>query len=168
MERSIGQTTEKKPSAGLEKTNYRPVSSLGFISKILEKVTLTQFAKQSHENEFVPTYHSVYRRNHRCEMSLGKLVDGLLGGMEDQLTTAVIILDLLAAFNTVDHKLLLNILEKKFGINDKTKQWYHNYIRSSKFRVIIGKDKSEPRQLDYSVPQGSIQGTFLFISYGSN
>ena len=71
------------------------------------------------------------------------------------------------AFNTVDHDLLLNILEKKFGITDNTKQWYHNYIRSRKFRVIIGKDKSEPRQLDYSVPQGSIQGAFLFISYAS-
>ena len=79
----------------------------------------------------------------------------------------VIILDLLAAFDTVDHNLLLNILEKKFGITDNIKQWYHNDIRSRKFKVIIDKDNSESRQLDYSVPQGSIQGAFLFISYAS-
>ena len=116
------------------------------------------------ENELLPTYKSVYRRNHRCETSLVKLVDDILWGMGDQLATAIIILDLLAAFSTVDHD-LQNILERKFGITDNTKQWCHNYIKSRKFRVIIGKDKSEPRQLDYSVPQGSIQGAFLFISY---
>ena len=87
--------------------------------------------------------------------------------MEEQLATAVVILDLSVAFDSVDHDLLLDILEKKFGITDNTKQWYQNYIQSRKFRVIIGEDKSEPRQLDYSVPQGSIQGTFLFISYDS-
>ena len=70
-------------------------------------------------------------------------------------------------FNIVDHDLLLEVLGKKFGVTDDTKQWYHNYIKSRKFRVIIGKNKSEPRQLDYSVPQKSIQGSFLFISYAS-
>ena len=47
------------------------------------------------------------------------------------------------------------------------KKWYHNYLKHRKFRVLIEKDKSQPRQLDYSVPQGSIQGVFLFISYAS-
>ena len=60
------------------------------------------------------------------------------GEMEEQLATAVIILDLSEAFDTVDHDLLLNILEKKFGITGNTKQWYHSYARSRKFRVIIG------------------------------
>ena len=71
----------------------------------------------------------------------------------------------MAAFDTVDHNLLLDTLEKRFGVTDNTKQWYHNYLKSRKFRVIIDRDKLEPRQLDYSVPQGSIQGVFLFISY---
>ena len=87
--------------------------------------------------------------------------------MEEQLATAVVILDLLAAFDTVDHDLLLDVLEKKFGVTDNTKQWYHSYIKSRRFRVVIGKNKSEARQLNYLVPQGSIQGAFLFISYAS-
>ena len=78
-----------------------------------------------------------------------------------------VILDLSMAFDTVDHNVLLDILKKKFGITNNTKQWYQNYIRSRKFRVIIGKDKSKPKQLDYAVPQGSIQDAFLFISYAS-
>ena len=61
--------------------------------------------------------------------------------MEEQLVTAVAILDLSAAFDMIDHDLLLEVLEKKFGVTENTKQWYHNYIKSRKFRVIIGKSK---------------------------
>ena len=71
--------------------------------------------------------------------------------MEEQLVTSVVILDLSAALYTVDHNLLLDVLEKRFEVTDNTKQWYHKYLKSRKFRVIIDKDKSEPRQLDHSV-----------------
>ena len=87
--------------------------------------------------------------------------------MEEQLVTAVVILDLSAAFDKVDHDLLLEVLEKRFGVTDKAKQWYYNGIKWRKFSVIIGKNKSEPKQLKCSVPQGSIQRAFLFISYAS-
>ena len=157
----------KKPTAGQEKSNYRPVSNLSFISKVAEKVTLTQFTKHCDENKLLPAYRSAYRKNHSCETSLLKLVDDLLWAMEEQLVTAVMILHLSAAFSTVDHDLLLEVLEKRFGVTDKAKQWYCNYIKQRKFSVIIDKNKSEPRQLKCSVPQGSIQGAFLFISYTS-
>ena len=87
--------------------------------------------------------------------------------MEEQLATAVVLLELSAAFDTVDHDLLLDVVERKFGVNENTKQCYQNYIKSRRFRVIIDEDKLEPRHLDYSVLQGSIQGAFLFISYAS-
>ena len=72
-----------KASSGKEKTNYRPVSNLGFVSKVVEKVTLTQFTKHCDENRLLPTYHSAYRRSHSCKTSLVKLVDDLLLGMEE-------------------------------------------------------------------------------------
>ena len=84
-------------------------------------------------------------KNHSCDTSLLKLVDDLLWAMGEQIVTAVVILDLLAAFDTVDHDLLLEVLEKRFGVTDNTKQWYCTYIKPRKFRVIIGKNKSEPR-----------------------
>ena len=55
-------------------------------------------------------------------------MDDLLWAMEEQLVTAVVILDLSAAFDTVDHDRLLEVLEKRFGVTDKAKQWYYNYI----------------------------------------
>ena len=135
----------KKPTAGQEKSNYRPVSNLSFISKVAEKVILTQFTKHCDENKLLPAYQSAYRKNHSCETSLVKLIDDLLWAMEKQLVTAVMILDLSAAFNTVDHDLLLEVLEKRFGVTDKAKKWYSNYIKQRKFSVMIGKNKSEPR-----------------------
>ena len=167
MERNIGQTTNKETISWPRKTNYRPVSNLRFISKIVEQVTLIQFAEHCNKSRLLPTYLFVYRKNHSYETSLVNLVDDILWGMEEQLATAVVILDLSTAFNTVDHDLLQDILEKKFGIIDNTKEWYQNYIRSGKSWVIIGEDKFKPKQLYYSVPQGSIQGAFLFISYAS-
>ena len=77
------------------------------MSKIAEKVTLTQFTKHCDENKLLPAYQSAYRKNHSCETSLVKLVDNLLCAMEEQLVTIVVILDLSAAFNTIDHDLLL-------------------------------------------------------------
>ena len=97
---------------------------------------------------------------------LVKLVNDILWGMEN-LVTAVVTLDLSAAFNTVDHDILLHVLEKQFGITDTAKKWYHSYLKPREFRVLIKKHRSQARQLDYSVPQGSIQGAFLFKSYDS-
>ena len=88
-------------------------------------------------------------------------------GIENQLVTAVVILDLCTAFDMVDHDLLLDVLEKQFGITNAVRKSYHIYLKPRRFRILIENDMSQPRQLYYSVPQGSIQGTFLFISYAS-
>ena len=87
--------------------------------------------------------------------------------MEKQLVTATVKLDLSAAFDTVDHDLLLDVLEKRFGIVGTARRWYESYLVPRKFRVAIQDKVSQPRQLDCSVPQGSIQGAFLFIVYVS-
>ena len=77
---------------------------------MIENVTLMQFTKHCNENRLLPTYQSAYRRNHNCETSLVKLVDDILWGIEEQLVAAVVILDLSAAFDTVDHDLLLDTM----------------------------------------------------------
>ena len=148
-------------------TNYRPVSSLQFISKIVEKVTLDQFTQYCNRNSLLPNYQSAYRQYHSCETSLVKLVNDILWAMEKQLVTVVVILHRSAAFDTVDHDLLLEVLENRFGIAGTAKKWYTTYLKLRSFKVSIRGSTSQPRQLDYSVPQGSIQGTFLFIAYAS-
>ena len=150
-----------------ENSNYRPVSNLCFISKIVEKITLDQFNQHCQDYNLVPEYQSAYRKKLICETSLVKLVNDILWNMENQLVTAIVILDLSAAFDTVDHDLLLEVLDKRFGIVNKAIDWYRSYLVPRRFRVAIKDKTSWPRQLDYSVPQGSIQGAFLFIAYVS-
>ena len=87
--------------------------------------------------------------------------------MANHLVTTVVILVLSVAFGTVDHDLLLQVLEKQFGVTGDVRKWYYNYLKPRKFRVNISEETSTIRQLDFSVPQGSIQGAFLFISYAT-
>ena len=67
----------------------------------------------------------------------------------------------------MDHDLLLEVLEKQYGIVEAAREWYTSYLKPRTFKVGIRGTTSQPRQLDYSVPQGSVQGTFLFIAFTS-
>ena len=143
----------KKRILGTTMTNYRPVSNLQFISKIVEKVTLDQFTQHCNRNSLLPNYQSAYRQYYGCETSLVKLVNDILWAMEKQLVTVVGILDLSAAFDTVDHDLLLEVLENRFGIAGTARKWYTSYLKPRSFKVSIRGSTSQPRQLDYSVPR---------------
>ena len=157
----------KKMSLGTTMTNYRPVSNLQFISKIVERVTLYQFTQHCNSNNLLPDYQSAHRKYYSCETSLVKLVNDILWAMEKQLVTLVVILDLSAAFDTVDHDLLLEVLVKQYGIVGTARQRYTSSLKPRSFKVSIRGTTSQPRQLDYSVPHGSVQGAFLFIACAS-
>ena len=73
--------------------------------------------------------------------------------MENQLVTAIVILDLSAAFDTVDHDILLEVLEKCFGIVGTARTWYESYLKPRRFRVAVKDKLSQSGQLDYSVLQ---------------
>ena len=79
----------------------------------------------------------------------------------------VVILVLSAAFDTVDHDILLTILNKQFGICGKALEWLNSYLRPRFYKVRIGKDYSHHQQLHFSVPQGSCSGANLFTCYCS-
>ena len=86
--------------------NFRPVSNLPFISKILEKVVLTQLQKHLSENDLLEIRQSAYRKKHSTETALLSVVDGLLGNADDRLVSVLALLDLSAAFDTLDHPIL--------------------------------------------------------------
>ena len=132
-----------------------------------EKCTLQQFSKHCDKHNLLPEYQSAYRKNFSCETSLLKLTNDTLWEIENKNITAVVILDLLAAFDTVNHNLLLEVLDKKFGIKDTALCWYEQYLKPRKFRVCINGNYSQEKTLEFSVPQGSTQGAYLFISYAS-
>ena len=106
----------KKLSLTLIHSNYRSVSNLPFLSKVVEKVVLDQIASHCTNHGLIPDYQSAYCTNYSCETTLLKIVNDILWAMERQDITALIAIDLSAAFNTVDHNILIEVLHRNLGL----------------------------------------------------
>ena len=148
--------------------NFRPVSLLSFISKLTERVVHTRVNTYLSENGLhVPTQFG-YKRHHSCETFLLKLIDDILVSVDSKLGVVVLIIDLSAAFDTVDHTVLLNILQSKFHITGSALLWFKSFLSGRTQRVKIGDSLSAPLAILYGVPQGSILGPLLFNMYCSS
>ena len=146
----------KKAGLALSCTNYRPVSNLPFLSKATEKCMLTQFTTHCDNKDLLPDYQSACLKNFSCETALVKLTDDILWSLEEQHVTSVVAIDLSAAFDTVDHGILLEVLQKRFGIEDTTVQWFDSYLRPQSLRANVGSEYSL-EQLHFSVPKVLVQ-----------
>ena len=157
----------KKLSLKLIESNYRPVHNLPFLSKVVEKCLLRRFNKHCEKYDLMPDYQAAYQANYSCETVLVKIMDNILWSMEKQEVVPLIAIDLSAAFETVDHDLLLAVLRKKFGIDQVTLKWFRSYLRQQQFRVQVGDKRSAPIDLLFSVLHGSCAGPILYSVYAS-
>ena len=87
--------------------------------------------------------------------------------MENKHVTAMVAITLSVAFDTVDHDTLLEMLHCKFGISDKALEWINSYLRPRSCNVNIKNSYSSARQINFSVPQGSVAGPVLYLAYAS-
>ena len=117
--------------------NYRPVSSLPFMSKLVERCMLAQFNKHCEDNLLMPDYQGAYRLNYSCKTSLVKLVNNILWDFENQNAVALMALDRSAAFDTVDHDVLLDVLSTRFGVLGNAYSWFSLYLRPRNCLVEI-------------------------------
>ena len=159
------QSLIKKEGLDLIESNFRPVSNLPFLSKILETCAMQQL--KQHTSTLIPVYQSAYRHNHSTETALLKLQYDLLRQMETGRVTAFVALDLSAAFDTVDHDVLLSKLNNRFGIKGSILEWMSSYLKPRRFFVNTNGSSSDILDLDFSVPQGSCLGPVLFTYYSS-
>ena len=125
----------KKAGLELIPKNYRPVSNLSFLSKVLEQCVLIRLNELCDNHLLLPDYQSAYRPNFSCKTSLLKIINDMLWAMERKSVTAIVVMDLSAAFDTVDHDILLSVLENKFGIKDVALKWYESYLRPRSCKV---------------------------------
>ncbi len=129
--------------------NYRPVSNLSFISKVLEKLVLGQLMDHCSAHELLPLHQSAYHPNHSCETVLMKLMDDILWNMERNQTTAALFLDLSAAFDTVDHDILHQTLDRTYQIKGQCLHWFDSYLQPRMCKMSIGSAYSLVQTMDY-------------------
>ena len=109
----------KKNGLELILKNFCPVSNLSFLSKLFECCTLKQFNHHCDKEKLLPDYQSAYHPNYSCETALMKICKHILWLMESQRISELVALDLSAAFDMVDHDILLKVLDKQFEIQEK-------------------------------------------------
>jgi len=111
---------------------------------------------------------SAYRRNHSTETALMKVVSDILNAADVRKVTLFGLLDLSAAFNTVDHVILLRRLGVSFGLGGSVLEWFRSFIANRSRAVTFHGVTSDYTPLLHDVPQGSVLGPLLFILYTSD
>ena len=146
-------------------SNYRPISNLSFLSKLTEKVIKSRLLVYLDANSLYNSSQSAYTKLRSTETVLLHLHDCLTRAIANQQITGLCLLDLSAAFDTIDHTILLDRLSSWFGIRDTALSWLKSYLCSRMCSVKIGDCISESIVLSHGVSQGSVLGPLLFILY---
>ena len=147
--------------------NYRPISNLGFISKILEKIVAKRLNDHNNKHCFFSELQSAYRTFHSTETALLRVQNDILSALHEKRMVMLVLLDLTAAFDTIDHSVLLARLKHRFGIDGLALKWIQSYLSDRSQYVNISGTKSHSKTIGFGVPQGSVLGPLLFIMYTS-
>ena len=166
LKEAIVRPLLKKPSLDKETLkNFRPVSNLPQLSKVLEKVVAWRLTDHLLSEGLFDPYQSAYRAFHSTETALVRVTNDIRVNMDKRCGTVLVLIDLSAAFDTIDHSVLLNRLAVRYGIRGTVLAWLRSYLQNRTQRVVIGDASSDSRLLSHGVPQGSVLGPLLFLLY---
>ena len=141
--------------------------SFPILSKLTEKIVkaIARLSQHLTENSLWNNHQSAYLRRHSTETVLLSLYNSLINAIDKQNVSCLCLLDLSAAFDTIDHSILLDRLQSWFGISDIVLSWFNSYLSSRSSIVHSLNSSSAPTPLKIGVPQGSVLGPLLFILY---
>ena len=145
--------------------NYRPLANTIFFSELLERLATDELKRYLEDNKLLDVKQSAYRTDHSTETCLLKTVNDVLTDLNLDKKVLIPGLDLSAAIDTIDDNIYADIIEKRFRITRKCKNWIMSYLSTKKQKVQIGKKFSFDFDVNYGVPQGSILGPLLFTMY---
>ena len=155
----------------MNKNNFRQISNLAFSGKLMEHIAADQIISHLNQHSLMEEKQSAYRKFHSTETAFLKVRTDIIKAMDNHEITCLILLNLSAAFDTVDHTILLDRLEKTFGIKGTALKWITSFLTGRTQQVAIGDlgtdlgVTSDPVTMTCGVPQDSVLGPILFTLY---
>ena len=145
--------------------NYRPVSNLTFISKVIERVISWRLNEHLINNSMFDPLQLAYRDKHSTETTLITVQNDILLALDAGSSAILLMLDLSAAFDTIYHDILLSRLCNVYGITDNALDWFRSYLTGRIQRVVIEDSVTVDQELDFGVPHGSVLGSRIYCMY---
>lgn len=144
--------------------NYRPISVLPALSKLLEKAVHNQVSQYLEDNNLLNNFQFGYRAKRSTQLATTLLVDDIREAAEKGQLVGALFLDLSKAFDTISHDVILEKL-KRYGVLESELDWFKDYLFMRSQQVEIGNQKSKSHFIYSGVPQGSILGPLLFLVF---
>ena len=142
-----------------------PVSNLGFVSNVIERVVTNQLKTYLSDNDLDEKLQSAYRAKHSTEIARLKVVSDIRCSIDNNRGVILMLLDLSAAFDIVDYNILVGRLARRLGIRGVVLKWLNSYLRNRTQAVTVMEAMSVLAELLFGVPQGSVLGPLLFVLY---
>jgi hypothetical protein len=144
--------------------NYRPISILPIMSKIIERHVSNQIKQYLKAHNLLHERQSGFRSNHSCETALTAMVDDWIMAIDNNQFSGTVFLDLSKAFDLIDHELLLSKLSA-YKFHENSIKWFQSYLGGRTQKVSVANVLSESKSISCGVPQGSVLGPLLFIIF---
>ena len=146
-------------------SHFRPISNLKLLSKVTEKAVACQLTDYLNANGLQERLQSAYKVTHSTETALLKVQSDIFNAIDKQESVLHLLLDLSAAFDTVDHVILLSRLNTRYGIKGNAPHWFASYLKDRRQFIQVENTRSSFVELQWGVPQGSVLGPILYTLY---
>ena len=147
-----------------DENNFRPISVISHIAKMVESFVSDQIIKYLEDHAFISFDQSVYLKRHSTQTSLHRVIDDWLEQIHDNSLTGACLLDISKCFDSINHEILLKKPEM-YGITGNELDWFSNYLKNRKQMVFFQQDSSDFQEVYNWVPQGSVLGPLLFLLF---
>ena len=156
----------KKPSlSASDFNNFRPISNLSTINKVLEKAVVLQLQEYLENHKLHAPSQSAYRQFHSVETATLRVHNDIMQALDQQKEVIIVLIDFSSAFDTIEHMTLTSRVSHQFGISGTVLNWIKSYLTDRSHSVSVLNSASRIIQDGCGVPQGSVIGPLLFILY---